>query len=138
VQKEFREKRADIVNGLTRLRARILDNKSLTDKIRHKYRLKNTTGYSINSLVDFEDPVDILAHLMVGSEGTLGFVSNITYNTVEDPKHKVRYITQLAPARYHAHVVGSFVLVGAVIGCGHKVNNRHLQCVHTWLVPLFW
>ena len=44
-------------------------------RIRHKFRIKNTTGYSLNALVDFTDPIDILAHLMIGSEGTLGFIS---------------------------------------------------------------
>jgi hypothetical protein len=29
-------------------------------RIRHKYRLKNTTGYGLNALIDFDDPVDIL------------------------------------------------------------------------------
>jgi D-lactate dehydrogenase len=59
---------------------------ALAARIRHKYRLKNTTGYSLNALVDFEDPIDILAHLMIGSEGTLGFMSRITFQTVvEDP-----------------------------------------------------
>ena len=53
-------------------------------RIRHKFRLKNTTGYSLNALVDFSDPFDILAHLMIGSEGTLGFISEITYHTVEE------------------------------------------------------
>jgi D-lactate dehydrogenase len=29
--------------------------------------MKNTTGYSLNALVDFEDPIDIIEHLMIGS-----------------------------------------------------------------------
>ena len=57
---------------------------TLAERIRHKFRIKNTTGYSLNALVDFHDPVDILAHLMIGSEGTLGFISEITYRTVEE------------------------------------------------------
>jgi D-lactate dehydrogenase len=58
----------------------------LAGRIRHKYKIKNTTGYSLNALVDFEDPIDILSHLMIGSEGTLGFISSITLETVaEDP-----------------------------------------------------
>jgi D-lactate dehydrogenase len=57
---------------------------TLAGRIRHKYRMKNTTGYGLNALVDFEDPIDILAHLMIGSEGTLGFISEITYRTVPD------------------------------------------------------
>jgi D-lactate dehydrogenase len=62
------------------------DNAKLAERIRHKFKIKNTTGYSLNALVDYEDPIDILLHLMIGSEGTLGFISRITYNTViEDP-----------------------------------------------------
>jgi D-lactate dehydrogenase len=57
----------------------------LSARIRHKFAIKNTTGYSLNALVDFEDPLDILTHLMIGSEGTLGFIAEITYRTV--PEH---------------------------------------------------
>ncbi|KAF6261185.1 glycolate dehydrogenase [Scenedesmus sp. NREL 46B-D3] len=47
-------------------------------------------GYSLNALVDFppDDPITILKHLMVGSEGTLGFISSVTYNTVPEVHHK--------------------------------------------------
>ena len=64
-----------------RWRARRRANAELAERIRHKFRMKNTTGYSLNALVDYDDPVDILIHLMIGSEGTLGFISEITYRT---------------------------------------------------------
>ena len=53
-----------------------------------KFKMKNTTGYSLNALVDFDDPIKIIEHLLIGSEGTLGFISNITYDTVPEPPHK--------------------------------------------------
>lgn len=60
----------------------------LHEKIKRKFKIKNTTGYSLNALVDYSDGFDILKHLMIGSEGTLAFISDITYNTVIDHQNK--------------------------------------------------
>ncbi|MEW9899879.1 FAD-linked oxidase C-terminal domain-containing protein [Chitinivorax sp. PXF-14] len=84
----FRSTHAALLGQLQALAGQVRAEPALEQKIRHKYRLKNTTGYSLNALVDFDDPVDMLAHLMIGSEGTLGFISSITYRTVEEHPHK--------------------------------------------------
>ncbi|MFN4325972.1 MAG: FAD-binding and (Fe-S)-binding domain-containing protein [Azonexus sp.] len=82
----FSKSHAVLLGELERLGRDTRANVALANRIRHKFKIKNTTGYSLNALVDFEDPIDILAHLMIGSEGTLGFISRITYQTVaEDP-----------------------------------------------------
>ncbi|MBI2278123.1 MAG: FAD-binding oxidoreductase [Dechloromonas sp.] len=82
----FSKSHAVLLGELERLGRDTRHNARLAERIRHKFKIKNTTGYSLNALVDYEHPIDILAHLMIGSEGTLGFISRITYQTVvEDP-----------------------------------------------------
>lgn len=64
------------------------EDEALEQRIHRKFGIKNTTGYSLNALVDFEDPFEILQHLMVGSEDTLGFISEVAYRTVPEHPYK--------------------------------------------------
>ncbi|WP_046158449.1 FAD-binding and (Fe-S)-binding domain-containing protein [Chromobacterium vaccinii] len=84
----FRESHADLLDGLVQLSRQLAGDPQLAERVRRKYRLKNTTGYGINALLDFADPLEMLSHLMIGSEGTLGFISEITFHTVAEHPHK--------------------------------------------------
>ncbi len=81
-RQRFAATHAALLDELVAIRREILADAELTGRIRRKFKIKNTTGYSINAFVDFEDPFDILLHLIVGSEGTLAFIGEVTYRTV--------------------------------------------------------
>ncbi|MEH6532480.1 MAG: FAD-binding oxidoreductase, partial [Photobacterium frigidiphilum] len=84
----FENKQPELISGIKNLCTDVRNNVELAQRIRHKYRLKNTTGYSLNALVDYSDPIEVIKHLMIGSEGTLGFIAEITYNTVIEHPYK--------------------------------------------------
>ena len=78
----FRAGHPDFIKGIEDLRDEILADKELSDRIRYKYSIKNVTGLNIFPFVRFQDPFDIMAHLLVGSEGTLAFMSQVTMKTL--------------------------------------------------------
>ena len=63
------------------LRDRTRADKELCERIRRKYSIKNVTGLTILPFVEYDDPFDIIAHLIPGSEGTLAFLSEIVFRT---------------------------------------------------------
>lgn len=79
---------SDKWRALQNLREKILQDESLGALIRKKFAIKNTTGYAINTLLDFDTPRDILNHIFIGAEGTLGFISRVEYECMEDFAHK--------------------------------------------------
>ncbi len=89
VSKEaFRESHNKLITEIEDLSISASENILLSEKIRKKYKIKNTTGYSLNALIDFKDPFEIIEHFMIGSEGTLGFISEIKYETVIEQPYK--------------------------------------------------
>ena len=84
----FQEGAPQIYNGLLDLRRRLLADSPLAERVRLRYQTKNTDGYSLNALLDFDQPLDILTHLMIGSEGTLGFIAEAVLHTLPDYTRK--------------------------------------------------
>ena len=85
----FEKEAAPIAEGLKILRGSLLGNTALVERIRKKYKQKNTVGYGLNAFVDYEHPLDILAHLLIGGEGTLAFIAEAVMNTVPDLPYKM-------------------------------------------------
>ncbi len=85
---QFRRTHRELIRQMESISRKIRANQELAERIRRKYRIKNTTGYSLNAFIDYTDGVEIIKHLLIGSEGTLGFISEITYNTVVEHRHK--------------------------------------------------
>ncbi|CAM5536937.1 FAD-binding and (Fe-S)-binding domain-containing protein [Streptomyces badius] len=72
----------ELCAGLLELKAEIEADAELTARIRAKYTIKNTNGYRLDAFLDGATPVQILRGLMVGSEGTFGFISEVVFDTL--------------------------------------------------------
>ena len=97
----FEATHPNFLNRICELRDWIRANEELSARIRYKYSIKNVTGLNLLPFVRFDDPFDIIAHLMVGSEGTLAFLSQITMRTEYDYPYKASamlYFTNIKDA----------------------------------------
>ena len=80
----FRHSHPDFIAKIESLRDRIRANEPLAARIRKKYSIKNVTGLNLRPFIAYDDPFDIIAHCVVGSEGTLAFISRVTMRTLHD------------------------------------------------------
>lgn len=111
----FESSEPQLFAGLAQIRENILQDAVLYDKIRNKYQLKTTIGYSLNAFVDFEHPLDIFAHLLVGAEGTLGFIAEAVLQTVPDPVYKSTAMLYFYDIRQACDAITPLTEAGAVM-----------------------
>ena len=123
----FGQSHAHLLAELASLAEQTRANSELSAKIRHKYRLKNTTGFSLNALTEFTDPIDILTHLMVGSEGCLGFISAVTFNTVPDYPHRASGLLVFPTVEHCCRAVSQ--LKTAAVSAVELLDRRSLHAV---------
>ena len=84
----FRESHSEFLGKIEALRDKVRADKELSDRIAKKYSIKNVTGLNLRPLIAYDDPFDIMAHSLVGSEGTLAFLSEVTMRTLRDYPYK--------------------------------------------------
>ena len=123
----FAKSHKHILDGLSALHHQVMADAPLAERIRQKFKIKNTTGYSLNALVDFDDPFEILQHLMVGSEGTLGFIAEVTYRTVEE--HKFKASALLFFPSIHAACEAAITLNKAPLSAIELLDRASLRSV---------
>ncbi len=81
---DFKRSHPTLIAEIESIRDAIASDPELKELIRHKYEIKNVTGLNILPFILFDDPFDIITHCMVGSEGTLAFISEVTMNTAAE------------------------------------------------------
>ena len=89
---DFRESHAEMLEGLRAIAKDLATDNALRSRVIEKHKMKNTMGYGLNAFLDYDDPIDMLEHVVVGSEGSLAFVSEVRYRTVIDARNKAACI----------------------------------------------
>jgi D-lactate dehydrogenase len=80
----FENECPELYKMISIFRDQIAGQPAIYHKIRTRYKTKNTVGYAVNAFIDFNEPLDILARLLIGAEGTLGFIAEAVMKTVHD------------------------------------------------------
>ena len=127
----FRASHPDFIKGIEELRDGILADKELSERIRYKYSIKNVTGLNIFPFIRFEDPFDIIAHLLVGSEGTLAFMSQVTMKTLPLPSKEASAMVYFGTIREAAEAVVALrkEINPAVLDAAELLDKRSLASV---------
>ena len=103
----------ELHRGLAELRDRVRGSAAMRAEIERQFSMKNTMGYSVNAFLDHDAPVKILEHLLVGSEGTLGWVADVTFRTVPLLAHAATTLLVLDSLEHATDALVPLVASGA-------------------------
>ncbi len=109
----FRLEAPELAQGLEQIRDELRADSELSERVRHKFEIKNTTGYRLCAFLDADDPLEIFRRLIVGSEGTLAFVAQAVFQTVRLGPHAALALALFEDIDAACAAVGPLVELGA-------------------------
>lgn len=104
-RENFRQTHPDFIRKIEELRDKVRANKALADRIRYKYTIKNVTGLNLRPLIAYDDPFDIIAHSIVGSEGTLAFLAGVNMRTLHEYPFRASAMVYFHTMKESCHAV---------------------------------
>ena len=128
-REEFARTHAGLITEIKLIRDAVKGSPELAGLIRRKYSIKNVTGLNMLPFLLFDDPFEIITHCMVGSEGTLAFISEVTMNTapvMPFTASAMVYFNSMAEA---CHAVVALRKSGSVQAC-ELLDKKSLASVH--------
>lgn len=126
-RESFRRSHPEFIRAIESLRDRVMADEQLVERIRRKYAIKCVTGLNIYPFVMFTDPFDIIAHLMVGSEGTLAFASEFTMSTGHLSPFKASAMLYFADMRRACEAVVD--MKKGPVHCAELLDKKSLESV---------
>ncbi|HYC82877.1 MAG TPA: FAD-binding and (Fe-S)-binding domain-containing protein, partial [Solirubrobacterales bacterium] len=103
----------ELAAGLAAIRDELRADEELCARIRRKFEIKNTTGYRLCAFLDADEPLEIFRRLLIGSEGTLAFVSEVVFETVPLPARTTTAWVHFPTLDAAVAPVGDLVALGA-------------------------
>ncbi len=126
-RKSFSETHPEFLAEIEKIRCDVLADEALAERIRFKYSIKNVTGLNLLPFVRFTDPFDVIAHLLVGSEGTLAFLSEVTMKTLPIAPYKACAMIYFPDIRQAAKAVVAMRNVN--VSAAELLDKRSLAAV---------
>jgi D-lactate dehydrogenase len=110
---QFAAKAPELARGLEQIRDELRADAELSERVRRKFEIKNTTGYRLCAFLDADSPLEIFRRLIIGSEGTLAFVAEAVFETLVLARHTTISLALFAGIDAAADAVGPLVAAGA-------------------------
>jgi D-lactate dehydrogenase len=116
-EQQFEAAAPELARGLEQIRDELRSDPELSERVRRKFEIKNTTGYRLVAFLDADSPLEIFRRLVVGSEGTLAFVAEAVFETVPLGRH-----TTIALA-FFEDIDAAAAAVGPLVGAGASATE---------------
>src|SRR3954447_9759022 len=115
-EENFSRREPELARGLEEIRDEIRADAQLTERIRHKFQIKNTMGYRLCAFLDADTPLEIFRRLLVGSEGTLAFIAEAVFDCVREGRYRTMALLSFPDLDTAAAAVPGLVELGARAG----------------------